>query len=876
MNSRDIRTAFLEFFRSNGHAVVPSSPLIPRDDPTLLFTNAGMVQFKSVFTGEEQGPSSRAVTCQKCMRAGGKHNDIENVGHTARHHTFFEMLGNFSFGDYFKKEAIIYAWELLTVQYKLPVEKLWVSVYEKDDEAEALWLNNTGMPKERIVRLGEKDNFWQMGDTGPCGPCSEIIIDQGPAVGCGQAECRVGCDCDRFLEIWNLVFMQFSRDRSGALTPLPKPSIDTGMGLERVSAILQGKLNNFDSDLFSPIIAAISSETGISYKKSEATDISIRVIADHIRAITFLITEGIVPSNEGRGYVLRRVIRRASRHARLLGIESPVLFKFVESVIESLGDVYPEIIDERERTRKVLSIEEERFIRTLQQGVNRLDSIIEALKHRRVDTISGEDLFRLYDTFGFPLDLARDIALDSGLRIDEQGFHTAMERQRETARASWVTEETASTTVYRDILSAHGQTIFTGYDTLEGPANILAMVKAGSLITELKEGEEAEVILDRTPFYGESGGQAGDTGLIRSEKNKLIVTDTKKTATGIHLHIVKVVRGSFRSGMQVSCHVDEERRRAIMKNHTATHILQASLRNVLGEHVKQSGSLVSDERLRFDFTHFSGLTRNEIEEIENMVNGVILQDRTVKTEVLTIDDAIASGATALFDEKYGDTVRVVSVDGFSKELCGGTHCKGTGEIGNFLITGESSVASGIRRIEAVTGKASLQLFREKAGELALLNELLKTDKPVEKIKRILEDNKNLKKEIESLKTSVSSGKGPDIMSRVKELNGVKVLALRQDNLTSDELRTFADNVRGMIKSGIIVLASVSDGQASMLATVTKDLQERYHAGNILKQVASLCDGRGGGNQSMAQGGTKEIGKLDKAIEMVYDIVKKTI
>ncbi len=872
MRSPVIRDSFLEYFRSKDHKIISSSSLLPRDDPTLLFTNAGMVQFKSVFTGENSRPYSRAVTCQKCMRAGGKHNDIENVGHTARHHTFFEMLGNFSFGDYFKKDAIIFAWELLTKVYDLPEDKLWVSVYEQDDEALELWKDNTGMPGERIIKLGEKDNFWQMGDTGPCGPCSEILIDQGEEAGCGKEECAAGCDCDRYLEIWNLVFMQFNRDSDGNLTPLPKPSIDTGMGLERVATVLQDKKNNFDTDLFSTIISSICSETGAQYHKSDDTDVSIRVIADHIRASTFLLSEGLIPSNEGRGYVLRRVIRRASRHAKLLGFEDPVLFNIVDSVIDSMGTVYPEIIDERDRTRKILRIEEERFIKTLQQGINKIDTIIEDMRRSSSDTIDGEELFKLYDTFGFPLDLARDIAVDSGIKIDEEGFNRAMEKQREKARASWVVEDTKSPGIYRELNEKHGDTEFAGYDSLQSSSRILAIIKDGEEVNEITEGDEAELVLDISPFYGESGGQVGDTGTISGDNAKMIVHGTIKPVGGLHVHKARVKRGTFRSGEPVTCEVDTNRRRAIMRNHTATHLLHASLRNVLGEHVKQSGSLVSNDKLRFDFTHFFGLEAGETEEIEKLVNGIVIDNKPVHTDISSMDKAVSSGAMALFDEKYGDTVRVVSVEGFSKELCGGTHCSATGEIGPFVITSESSVAAGIRRIEAITGQAAIEFLKKKDSDMNALSEMLKTDKPVEKVKRVLEEVKTLKKEIEHLKTSVTASKGSDLIDSAREVNGTKVLVLRKDGLSGNELRTLSDNLKDKLRSGIVLIASVNDDQASILCSVTKDIANKYHAGDILKKVVSECGGRGGGKPHMAQGGTKEIDKLDKALDMVYDIV----
>ncbi len=886
LKSSDIRRLFLEYFMERGHEIVKSSSLIPRQDPTLLFTNAGMVQFKSVFLGEEKRPYTRAASCQKCLRAGGKHSDLENVGHTGRHHTFFEMLGNFSFGDYFKKDAILFAWELLTDCFKLPKDKLWVSVYEDDDDAERLWGEMVGLPEERIVRLGAKDNFWQMGDTGPCGPCSEIIIDQGSHIGCGSPECAVGCDCDRFLELWNLVFMEFNRDESGNLTPLPKPSIDTGMGLERISAVLQGKTNNFDTDLFSNIISEISSISGVSYGKGNEkggqggfscdTDTSIRVIADHIRAISFLLSDGLMPSNEGRGYVLRRIIRRASRHAKLLGIEEPILYKFLDSVSDSMGDVYPELIDEKERASKVLRFEEERFSRTLDQGMKILDEVIASVKKSGQRLIPGDELFRLYDTYGFPIDLARDIAADNNLSIDEDGFHREMETQREKARASWVGEEEAVASIYRELLPEIGATEFVGYETLESESVIKAIVKNGRVLKEVSEGEEVEVFLDKTPFYGESGGQVGDTGEILADGLKLIVLDTKKPIEGIHSHIIRVKKGTLMVWTKIRCVVDPEKRKATMRNHTATHLLQASLRAVIGEHVKQAGSLVSPERLRFDFTHFFPLDNNEIETVETMVNEKILENLKVEISVIDIKDAIASGATALFGEKYGETVRVISVPNFSSELCGGTHCRATGDIGPFVIVSEGSVASGIRRIEALTGTAAFEHFREKEHELRRIAEILKTDKPSQRIEKLLAEMKELEREVERFKSKAASESSTSLVEQARDVDGIKVLSCRVDGLEQKDLRVLADNIRDRLGSGVLVLASVKDGQASMLAMVTKDLTKNLSAGGILKEVASIAGGRGGGKSEMAQGGTKEIEKLDNALEAVYDLVRKQV
>ncbi|MEW5743865.1 MAG: alanine--tRNA ligase [Nitrospirota bacterium] len=876
MKSAEVRELFLEFFRAKGHQKVASSSLIPRNDPTLLFTNAGMVQFKSVFLGEEKRPYTRATTCQKCMRAGGKHNDLENVGHTARHHTFFEMLGNFSFGDYFKKDAILFAWELLTGVYKLPKDRLWATVYQDDDEAENLWKELTGIPAERIVRLGAKDNFWQMGDTGPCGPCSEIIIDQGEEVGCGKPDCKVGCDCDRYLEIWNLVFMQFNRDESGTLTPLPKPSIDTGMGLERLCAVLQGRRNNFDTDLFAPIIAAVEKASGKTYGRITEDDTSMRVIADHMRAAAFLVSDGLMPSNEGRGYVLRRIIRRASRHAKLLGLEGAVLYSLLDSVIDAMGAVYPELAEERERTAKVLRFEEERFTKTLEQGMRLLDDVIDRLKRSGEKTIPGEELFKLYDTYGFPLDLARDIAVDNYLLIDEDGFHRAMELQRERARASWVGEEEAVASIYKELLSEIGETTFAGYDTLEAPAVVKAMLKEGKVITEAAAGDEVEVFLDTTPFYGESGGQVGDKGMLVSDAAEAEVIGTKKEID-LHAHVVRVRKGVLMVWDRVRAAVDRGERAAAARNHTATHLLHSALRTVLGEHVKQAGSFVSPERMRFDYTHFYPLERRELDAIEAMVNDAILDNIGVSTEVTDIKEAVKSGVIALFGEKYGEKVRVVRVPGVSAELCGGTHCRTTGDIGLFTIVAEGSVASGIRRIEAFTGKAAFEYLKQRSNELRAIAEVLKTDKPLDRVERLLSDLREREREIEAFKAKAASESSSSIMEQVREIDGIKVLAGRVDGLEQKDLRVLADTIRDRLGSGVIVVASVMNGQASLLSMVTKDLTGKFSAGDLLKNIAALVGGRGGGKPEMAQGGVANLddpGKLDKALEAVYDIVKQ--
>lgn len=873
MKISDIRSSFLEYFKSRGHTVVQSSPLLPRHDPSLLFVNAGMVQFKSTFLGEEKRPYKRAVSCQKCMRAGGKHSDIENVGHTARHHTFFEMLGNFSFGDYFKKDAMLFAWELLTEQFQLPREKLHVSVYEEDDEAARLWSDVIGIPAGRIVRLGARDNFWQMGDTGPCGPCSEIIVDQGEYAGCGRPDCRVGCGCDRYLELWNLVFMQFNRDETGGLTPLPKPSIDTGMGLERIAAVLQHKKTNFETDIFAPIVSSIQTISGMNYGQDPKRDVSIRIIADHMRAIAFLLCEGLMPSNEGRGYVLRRIIRRASRHAKLLGIDGPFLHRIVDSVAGAMGDDYHELIRERGRAAKVLHFEEERFARTLEQGVRILDDIMNALKNSGASIIPGGELFRLYDTFGFPLDLARDMAADNGLVLDEDGFHREMESQRERARASWVGEEEAVASIYRQLEMETGKTEFVGYDTLECESKIRAILRDNEVVKNARAGDTVEIILERTPFYGESGGQAGDSGMLSADNADAYVVNTKKEA-GLHVHTVEVRSGLIDVTDTVRCRVDAERRMATARNHTATHLLHAALRAAIGDHVKQSGSYVSHERLRFDFSHFNHLEKPEIEAVEDFVNEKIREDIGVQTEIADMQDALKSGVIALFGEKYGERVRVVKVPGVSAELCGGTHCGSTGQIGMLVILSEASVASGIRRIEALTGKGAFDYARQKRADLDLIKNILKADNPVERVEKLVNSAKSMEKEIQKLKTRSPGDTVAKALKEAFELNGVTVVKVRQDGLNASELRLFADNLRDRLKSGIIVAVSANDGNASILCMVTRDLADRFNAGDIVKRISALAGGKGGGRAEMAQGGTNDIEKLNAVLESAHEIIRQ--
>lgn len=876
MKSKELRNSFINYFVQKGHTHVLSSSLIPFSDPTLLFTNAGMVQFKSVFTGNEKREYKRAVSVQKCIRAGGKHNDLENVGRTARHHTFFEMLGNFSFGDYFKEEAIEMAWELLTEVLKLPKDRLYVTVYEKDDEAASIWRDKIGLPAERIVRLGEKDNFWQMGDIGPCGPCSEILIDQGQDVGCGRPECRVGCDCDRFLEIWNLVFMQYEKLKDGKLTALPKPSIDTGMGIERLAAVCQGVKSNYDSDLFKPIIASISELSEKNYGKDNKTDISIRVIADHIRAITFAISDGVMPSNEGRGYVLRRIMRRAARHGKFLGIDEPFMYRLTGVVVDLMKAAYPELTDSHNYVSRVVLSEEDRFINTLDYGLKVVNEIINRLKTDKKNNISGKDLFKLYDTYGFPLDLADDIAKEHGFSIDEAGFYSEMNEQKERARRSWVgAEEAKAASVYKEAIGSLKPTEFVGYDRLEAQGIVLAVIHKDKKVDKASEGSEVEIVLDKTPFYAESGGQTGDIGLISGDGWKMEVIDVRKPVPSIFVHKGNVLRGEIKTGDRASAKVNEQGRLAIARNHTATHILHSVLKYVLGDHVKQAGSFVAKDRLRFDFTHFSSIDKRDLDRIEELVNERIRENADASVSVMSIDEAVNSGATALFGEKYGERVRVVSVGDFSKELCGGTHVSAAGDIGFFKIVSESSVAAGIRRIEALTGEEAYKYIKQQEDAIRNLAEALKAAPSdvvakVEKLNLLLKERE---KEIERLKGRLSSSQAGDIIAEAREIEGVMVLSKKVDGLDMKDLRTFGDSLRDKIKSGIIALGSSKDGKVSIIVMATKDVQEKYSAVDIVKEIAGIVGGSGGGRPDMAQAGGKEAGRLDEAMKKVYSVVE---
>ncbi|MDH4161193.1 MAG: alanine--tRNA ligase [Nitrospirota bacterium] len=879
MKASELRKLFIDYFAGKGHKIVPSSSLVPKNDPTLLFTNAGMVQFKGLFLGEETRDYKRAVTSQKCVRAGGKHNDLENVGHTARHHTFFEMLGNFSFGDYFKKDAIAFAWEFLTEVVKLPKEKLWVTVYKDDDEAFELWQQVAGVKPDRIVRLGEKDNFWAMGDTGPCGPCSEILIDQGAEISCGKPGCAVGCDCDRYLEIWNLVFMQYNRDATGKLTPLPKPSIDTGMGLERLSSVVQKVRTNFETDLFQSIIKEIAAHAGVPYHKDTQTDISYQVCADHLRAMTFLINDGVLPANEGRGYVLRRIIRRASRYGRLIGITKPFLFKLTGAVVDAMRQAYPDLADSREHVARIVLLEEERFGQTLDSGLALLNETVAKLKAEKKVMIPGDVLFKLYDTFGFPLDLVTDMARDMHLEIDEEGYRKAMQEQRDKARAAWAgSGEEKVSPVYKEVASAVRKTRFTGYDMLEGSGEVLAIIKANKRVSEVREGDEAEIILDQTPFYAESGGQVGDQGELLGEAAKFNVTETMKPADGLFVHKGKVKKGGFKIGDAVLAKVNAEERMDTVRHHTATHILHSTLRSVLGEHVKQAGSLVAPDRCRFDFTHYTALTEREKERIEELVNERILENHPVAVAEMDIDQAIAAGAMALFDEKYGDKVRVVTVQDVSKELCGGTHAKASGDIGLFKILSEGGVAAGVRRIEILAGRRAYQAVRKEEQNLREIAQMLKVSDPdvVGRVERLTAQLRDAEKELDKLKHKMQASQAGDVISEAREVKGVRVLAKRADNMDQKDLRDFGDKLRDKMGSGILALGIAKDDKVSLIVMVSKDLTPKFHAGNLIKEMAVVLGGTGGGKPDMAQAGGKDPGKLDAALETLYKAVEKTV
>ncbi len=878
MQSKELRQSFFEYFTKNQHTSVPSAPLIPQADPTLLFTNAGMNQFKRVFLGEETRPYTRAVTIQKCMRAGGKHNDLENVGYTSRHHTFFEMLGNFSFGDYFKEEAIVFGWEYLTQVVNLPADRLWVTVYREDDEAYDLWQRRVGVPNARIVRLGEKDNFWQMGDTGPCGPCSEIHLDQGEALSCGKTTCGVGCDCDRYLEIWNLVFMQYDRDTSGMLHPLPRPSIDTGMGLERLAAVAQGVTSNYDSDLFQPILQAIGERTGHQYGSAQGEDRSMRVISDHLRALAFLIADGILPSNEGRGYVLRRILRRASRYGRLLGVSKPFLYELVDIVVQQMGPAYPELSQASSVISEIVQGEEDRFIGTLDQGLPLLDSLISEAKAQGKFLLSGESIFKLYDTYGFPLDLVEEAALEKGLSLDHDGYQEALENQRERARKS-ATFSVASTKPHISELNKVVQpTQFVGYDRCKAEGVVQAILKNERTVDEAVQGDEIELVLDNTPFYPEGGGQVGDQGIILGPAGRVQIHDTTKVGIEVCLHKGVVLEGQVHVGDLVNSNVNRTTRQDAARNHTATHLVHAALRDLLGPHVKQYGSLVAPNRLRFDFAHFKPLSSRDVESIESLVNEQIQINTAVETQIMNQDEAIKRGALAFFGDKYGDQVRVVGIGSFSKELCGGTHCEHTGEVGEFRIVSEGGVAAGVRRIEALTGMRSLNHAQHADASIRELAALLKTSpgEVVSKTKKMLSLMKENERELERLKLKALEQEKSEALVVTREFQGVQVQVHRTDGLSMQELRALSDKVRNTLSSGVLVLASVKEEKVSLLVIVTKDLISRIKAGDLAKYMAEEVGGSGGGRPEMAQAGGSQPEKLESAVEKAFEFVEKRI
>ena len=872
----EIRRAFLKFFEEHGHTLVPSSGLIPKDDPTLLFTNSGMVQFKNCFLGLEDRGYTRAASSQKSVRAGGKHNDLENVGFTARHHTFFEMLGNFSFGDYFKKESISWGWEFLTEKMGLPKEKLWITIYQEDDEAFEIWNKIMGVPADRIVRMGMDSNFWMMGETGPCGPCSEILYDQGPGVGCGRPECSVECNCDRHLELWNHVFTQFDRDKDGQFHPLPKPNIDTGMGLERLAAVIQGVSSNYDSDLFTPIIRFVSKISGKAYGTSEDSDVSMRVIADHSRAVTFLIGDGCLPSNEGRGYVLRRILRRAARHGKLLGLDKPFLNEVVSVVVETMKDAYPDLSDKESFIRKVIVNEEQRFIETLDSGLKILSEEVATLKKSGQPIVPGEVVFKLYDTFGFPVDLTADIVKKDRLTLDMEGFEKAMEAQREKARESWKgSGEQAIADSYKKLAVQGVSTKFIGFHGVtEATSCITAILKKDEPVDALAEGENAEIFVEETPFYGEKGGQVGDTGVIEGEGFRFEVWDTQWPLDHLITHIGKLKKGAIKVGDRASMKVDRAIRRATEAHHSGTHVLNAALKKTLGDHIKQSGSLVNPERLRFDFTHFSKIDEAEMDKIEIIANQIIRENAAVETRLLPREEAMKTGAAAVFDEKYGEVVRLVKMGDFSMELCGGTHVERTGDIGALKVISESSVAAGVRRIEAVTGEEALKYFKKVETELKKSAALLKAN-PLElseRIEKIQKHQKEMEKEIDILNSRLATKDLSDLFKKVKEIKGIRVLTTVVDAADVKTLRDFGDKLRDKIQSGIILIGSKAGDNAMLLCLVTKDLTDKYHAGNIIKEIAPIVGGSGGGRPDMAQAGGPKPEKLKQALKKLQEII----
>ncbi len=882
LSGPEVRQSFLDYFASRGHAIVPSSSLVPREDPTLLFTNAGMVQFKDCFLGLDQRGYNRATSCQKCVRAGGKHNDLENVGRTARHHTFFEMLGNFSFGDYFKEEAIAYAWEWMTVDLGMPPERLWATIYKDDDEACELWQKVAGLPADRIVRLGEEDNFWAMGDTGPCGPCSEIIIDQGPEVGCGRPTCDIKCDCDRYLELWNLVFMQFNRDASGTLTPLPKPSIDTGAGLERITAVVQGVRSNFDTDLLRPLVTAVEKLSGRAYGARERDDVSMRVIADHGRATTFLLTDGVLPSNEGRGYVLRRIVRRALRYGKLLGLEGPFLAQMTERVVDQMKEQYPELQASRDRVARETLAEEERFGHTLKMAIPRLDEEIGQAKAKPLDAqlIPGDQLFKLYDTYGLPRDLIEELAQEQSVMLDWETFENLLQRQRVLAKASAVAMfKGAEVLPVLQELATSRSTPFVGYDQTEVEAEVTAIVKAGQSTEAVQKGEEAAIILDRTPFYAEAGGQVADVGTLQGSRGVADVLDVQRPLPGLTVHRVLIAHGSIRKGDRLRAAIDAERRALILKNHTATHLVHEALHRILGDHVRQEGSFVAPDRLRFDFRHYGPTTAAELARIERMVNEQLWRNLPVMIEDgVPYEEALARGAKAFFADKYADRVRTVTVPGFGLELCGGTHVQAIGEIGLFKIASEGGVAAGIRRIEANTGPGAYDYLLREEAALQESADALKA-RPLElpeKVDRLTQRGGELEREIQRLRSRVAATVVEELLKKVEAVEGLRVVRGRVEHFDQKGLRDLVDRVRTKLGSGVVVLGTLADNKVAWVAGITPDIVPRVHAGKLVREMARMTGGEGGGRADLAEAGGKDPSRLDHALGHVPELVRQLL
>ena len=878
MTGNEIRQRFLDFFAARGHRVVRSSSLVPANDPTLLFTNAGMNQFKDVFLGLEKRDYSRAATSQKCVRAGGKHNDLENVGYTRRHHTFFEMLGNFSFGDYFKAEAIEFAWDLITKDYGLPKDKLYVTVFREDDEAETLWQKVAGVSRDRIFRLDEKDNFWQMGETGPCGPCSEIHYDLGPAGSePGREHEQFPNDAGgRFVEIWNLVFMQFDRDAAGTLTPLPRPSIDTGMGLERIAAVLQGKLSNYDTDLIQPIIVRAADVFGVAPGADARVDTALRIAADHARAAAFLIHDGVLPANDGRGYVLRKIMRRAMRNVRMIGYQEPFLYQLTGFVAELMQAAYPEMIESLQRVARVVKDEEHRYATTFLEAERQFQDAVRTVTG---NTIPGAVSFKLYDTYGLALDEQEDMARERGLTIDREGFDVEMQRQRERARASWKgAEKGAVVPAYQKLLE-QGRTRFLGYSELEATSRVIGLVVERELVEEIPAGARAELVFDQTPFYAEAGGQVGDRGALYSDAGEKVAEVESAFAglPGVTVHRI-VAQAAIRTGDLLRAEVAAPLRDATRRNHTATHLLHAALRRVLGTHVKQAGSVVEPGRLRFDFTHYTALDAAEIQEVERLANDEILKNTAVETNVMALDQAIATGAMALFGEKYGEQVRVVMVPGFSRELCGGTHVRRTGDIGLCKIVYEGSISAGVRRIEALTGEAALRQYQESTGALKRLAELTHAAEPelVDHVSKLLAHERALNRELDQVKTRLAHTAAAALEQQARQVNGSRVLAARTDGMDRQQMRALADSLRNRWKSGVVVLASAAGDNIAIISAVTKDLASKVHAGKLVSAVAQAVGGKGGGRPDMAEGGGKDAGALDAALEAVYRDVESKL